>query len=131
MVLLVVLQNAYRKSGAPYRNRRQWLKCLWLSHTGKRLRRMLPADIEPYVINANPQIGKHAGAVFPPDLEHLRQTIERVNPSVILACGRMAQTGLDALGVTYVAAPHPAWRQLTELEITVIREKLDEHLHLA
>ncbi len=123
-MLLVVLQNAYRNGGV-YISREEWLERLWVSHTGRRLREMLPDGCEPYVINASPQIGTHSGAVYPPDLAHIQAAIDRVRPDTILACGKLAQAGLDQLGVSYIAAPHPAWRRLSKARTAAIREKLN------
>lgn len=126
--VLIVLQCAY---GVTERQRQRladnktWLEELWASHTGKRLRAMLPeAGYEVRIVNASPQIGSEAGACFPPDLAHLRAVIEEEAPDLILACGEVARRGLDALGVCYVAAPHPAWRALSCEEADRIRGQL-------
>jgi 2-methylisocitrate lyase-like PEP mutase family enzyme len=86
---------------------------------------MLPDGVEVYVENASPRIGRKPNAVFPPDLEHIESVLEQVQPSVILACGRLAQTGLDKLGVNYVPAPHPAYRALSHEMTAEIRKKLE------
>lgn len=122
--LLVVLQNPWGKP----RPNRVWLRALWASHTGKRLCEMLPPDRDIEIVNANPAWGTHASARFPPDLSHLRQTIQRHGPRVILGCGRIAQQGLDTLGIDHYKAPHPAWRALTHERTAQIRTDLEAML---
>jgi len=127
--LLIVLQNAWRENGKEY-TYEQWLPKLWASHTGKRLREMLP-DMRGrtyMVTNASPKVGMTAGAAFPPDIAHLRTMIERFKPRVILGCGLVAQHGLGLLDVTHVQAPHPAWRRLTKEIAAGVRVLLEEAL---
>jgi len=123
-MILVFLQNAYRKNGNGYRNREHWLRRMWLSHTGSRLKEMLPDESQVYVANANPRVGKETGAVFPPDLEHMQKIIDEINPELILGCGKVAQKGLSEIGVEYVSAPHPAWRALSKKETERICKKI-------
>jgi len=89
---------------------------MWLSHTGSRLKEMLPDGSQVYVANANPKIGKETGAIFPPDLEHMQKVIDEINPELILGCGKIAQRGLSEMGIEYISAPHPAWRALSKKE---------------
>jgi hypothetical protein len=130
MRLLVVLQCAY---GTTARRRRQlqkrrlWLAGLWNSHTGRRLRQMLPeiSGVEITVINASPQIGRESRAAFPPDGEYIQRQIARYNPDYILGCGHVAQRGLAELGIEYIPVPHPAWRGLTQAQTDAIRARLE------
>lgn len=115
-MILVFLQNAYRKNGNGYRNREHWLGRMWLSHTGSRLKEMLPDGSQVYIENANPRVGKETNSMFPPDLKHMQKVIDEVNPDVILGCGKIAQKGLSEMGVEYISAPHPAWRALSRKE---------------
>lgn len=121
-MLLVILQNAYRETGK-YKDRDEWMERMWCSHTGRRLKEMLP-DIEVYVENANPKLGRESNSIFPPDISHLKNVIKVTKPKVILACGKVAQEGLDELGVDYIPAPHPAWRQLSKKDTSRIRKKI-------
>lgn len=129
--LLVILQNAY---GDTPRRRRQlenhelWLQGLWASHTGTRLRSMLPDECAVTVINASPQIGDHAGAAFPPDVAHIQAAVATHRPDVVLACGRYAQMGAIQAGVQHLAAPHPAWRALTKEHAAGVRERVATQL---
>ena len=103
-----------------------WLHALWQSHTGKRLREMLPDDCTPTIINASLE----ADVVFPPSLASLQEALAGTQPDVVvLACGKTARQGLDEIGVTdYVSAPHPAWRALTKESTAEIRELLRQKL---
>ena len=123
-MILVVLQNAYREKGE-YVDREEWLERLWLSHTGRRLKTMLPEGVDFYIDNATPEIGKTSDSCFPADAQHLKMVIDTVRPEIILACGLVAQAGLEALGYAYVAAPHPAWRQLKRSHCEWIRIQLE------
>lgn len=127
--LLVVLQNAWRGNGKEY-TPEEWLPKLWASHTGKRLRKMIPeGNYVVAVTNASPKVGMTAAAAFPPDLIHLRAIITEFQPRVILGCGRLAQHGLECLDVTHVQAPHPAWRRLTNERVAEVRTVLEELLN--
>lgn len=127
-MVLVFLQNAYRKNGRRFHSREFYLKRLWLSHTGRRLSQMMPDGVEPYVENASPRIGLVASDAFRADTEHMGRIIAALKPDCILACGRIAQAGLDELGVAYIPAPHPAWRGLSTGVIKGIRASLQERL---
>jgi len=115
--LLVVLQCAYattQKRRKQLSNERIWLKALWSSHTGRMLKTMIPEHCLVYIINSSNHIGSASKAVFPPDVAHLKEKIEEIKPDVILACGRVAQKGMRAVGIPHIIAPHPAWRNLTK-----------------
>lgn len=125
-MILVLLQNAYYPGGCKRpMNRRLWLWLLWRSHTGKRLKEMLPEGLEYYVDEANPKIGEHADACFPADLTHLSRLLDTVHPTLILACGRIAQEGCRKLDVPFMSVPHPAWRFLSKETTAEIRRKLE------
>jgi hypothetical protein len=122
------LQNAYYPDGIEpdrIKDRRTWLRLLWRSHTGKRLKEMLPDEIETFITEASPMIGTKPSDAFEADLGFMRSEIqEHSNAKIILACGKIAQAGLDKLGVTYISAPHPAWRLLSKRMTAEIKEKL-------
>ena len=119
-MLLVVLQNTYEL----LTNTPEWETALWASHTGKRLREMLPDGMEFTVTNASKVIGSGVCSECPADTAHLTTIIEQVGPTRILACGKVAQAGLTELGVEFVAAPHPAWRLLSKDRTAAIRDGL-------
>lgn len=125
MKILFFLQNAYYNDGFG-RDEQQWQKDLWRSLTGKRLKQMIPDGADIRLANASPVVGNVASACYPPDLQHMRKAIRKHRPDVICACGKIAQRGLDEIGVEYVAAPHPAWRALTKEHIARIRQQLQE-----
>ena len=124
MKLLVVLQNAYHKSGRPL-TRRQYEAALWSSYTGTMLRKMLPDGVDVHVDNASPQIGTTADSIFPADLDHLEKVIEYTAPDLVLGCGKIVQSGLEELGIDFLPAPHPAWRGLTNAQAQEIRETIE------
>lgn len=127
--LLVVLQCAYGNTEERRRqleDRTLWLYGLWHSHTGRRLKEMIPAGYKVVPINASPKIGKQPDAKFAPDLIHIKMWITWTRPDVILGCGNVAQEALNEIDVQYISAPHPAWRQLSKADTREIREKLGQ-----
>ena len=116
-ILLVVLQNAYAKTAKRERQLKKYdlyLKALWASHTGRRLLEMLPDGWDVHIINASPKIGRKPSSVFRPDVMHVKRMFEQTQPDVVLGCGRTAHSALNSLGISYIAAPHPAWRLLSK-----------------
>ena len=114
-MILVILQCAYYLDGKP-RNRVAWLQGLEHSHTGKRLKEMLPTGIDYYVINASQEIGSSSDALFPPDNKYIKHTIEHISPTIILACGKVAQAAVDEieLDIPIIKTYHPAFRGLSK-----------------
>ena len=127
-VLLVVLQCTWRKGGLSNGwNPRVWRRELWLSRTGIRLQEALPTDIfEVKVCNANPTLADSPDGVFPADLVHLRRVIHRIQPSVVLTCGSVAQRAVAsmAISVPVVAMKHPAYRLLSRQMTAEIKSQL-------
>ena len=115
MMVLVILQCAYFLDGKP-RRRVAWLRGLERSHTGKRLKEMLPDGVDYYVINASQETGSKPDAVFPPDIKYIKQTIEHISPTIILACGKVAQEAVDEIESTIpiIKTYHPAFRGLSK-----------------
>lgn len=124
-MILIFLQNPWLKPGVSYKNRKTWLDGLWSSHTGRRLLEMLPDNCDYYIENSNKRIAKTSDGRYPPDISHMSRTIKRTNPKIILACGKISQEGLDTLNVPYIAAPHPAWRQLSKKQTAKIKRVLE------
>ncbi len=87
---------------------------------------MLPENEEHYIINSTTEIGNKPEATFPPDPEHIKQVISEIKPDKILACGKVAQKGMELVGIDYIPAPHPAWRQLTRVHTATIKALLEE-----
>lgn len=104
--LLVVLQNEYRQNGQEI-PREAWLHNLWASHTGRRLVEMLPRGCQVEVVNASPLVGTEVSSSFPADPAYIAEMIAWFQPSMILACGKIAQAGVKKLKLQHVAAPHP------------------------
>lgn len=67
---------------------------------------------------ASPQIGGEASSVFPADPAHIRAVIYEVKPTVILALGKVAHDGVNALmpmldivpAITIINSTHPTAR---------------------
>lgn len=123
--LLVFLQCAWRIN-ATFLNREDWLNALWKSYSGKRLKEMLPDSYEIYIENSTPKVGDNPDAIFPPDLIHMRNTIDMFNPDIILACGEVAQSGCEQLGIDFIDAPHPAYRALSKEMTASIKDRLEK-----
>ena len=66
---------------------------------------------------ASPRIGWEASANFGYDRDHLVAAIRHANPTIIIAFGKVAQQGLDSIGVLgpkgtrYFKTCHPAARR--------------------
>jgi hypothetical protein len=73
--LLGVLQNAWREDGRPYASREEWLEGLWHSHTGRRLREMLPEDVDFEVVNSTARVGDNPASRLSPDRCHVAEMI--------------------------------------------------------
>lgn len=126
MKILFILQNAYYTHGYRPRDLKEWERRLWVSFTGRRLAQMIPDGATVSVINASLSVGDHSTSCFDADINHIRRMIIRYDPDVICACGKIAQKGCDELGVSYVPAPHPAWRALSKKHIAHIRQQLGD-----
>jgi hypothetical protein len=129
--ILVVLQNAYRHDAEDSEAEQRWLDGIWLlggtgwkSHTGKRLKEMLPDDACVVLTNSSRNVGNKSSAIFPADLEYLAEKIARIKPSIILACGKVAQEAMERLGVEHIRAPHPAWRLLSKEHTARVRREI-------
>ena len=114
-MVLVILQCAYYLDGKP-RRRAAWLLGLERSYTGKRLKEMLPDGIDYYVINASQEIGSKSDAMFPPDINYIKQTIGHISPTIRLACGKVAQAAVEEIETTIpiIKTYHPAFRGLSK-----------------
>jgi hypothetical protein len=114
MRMLFVLQNAYKSEKYNFRNEEEWHRDLNRSHTGRRLQEMIPDNVDAYVINSSPIIGKNADSCFKADTDYLQEKIKQIKPDWVCACGKIAQDGLEKAGVKFFALPHPAWRALSK-----------------
>jgi hypothetical protein len=124
MKILFVLQNAYRSEKHQFETHAEWYRELNFSQTGKRLQEMVPDGAVWLVINASPLIGTSASSCYPANTTYILEKIEELKPDCICACGKIAQAGLNTLGIKFYAAPHPAWRALSKKITKQIKEDL-------
>ena len=121
MTVLFILQNGYHSEKYQYRNLQEWSEDLGRSHSGKRLMEMIPTGCDYYVINSTPEVGLGSSSLLKPQPDYILDWIDKVKPDVICACGKVAQNVCKELGINYVSAPHPAWRQLSKADTSKIR----------
>lgn len=124
MTILFILQNAYKSDKYKFTNHEEWSNQLMRSHTGRRLKDMIPAGISFAVINASDKIGDNPNSCYEADLKYISKWIKKINPTVICACGKIAQNGCKELGINYVPAPHPAWRLFSKETAFEVRDNL-------
>lgn len=125
-MILFILQNAYQSDKHQFKNEEEWSRELANSHTGRRLKEMIPDGMEYRVINSTPMIGNNPDSCYTPDLAHIKKLVAEIKPDVICACGKNAQKGCEELGIDFIPAPHPAWRQLSKKCSSSIREQIGE-----
>ena len=123
-MILYILQNAYKSEKHQFKNEDEWSKELENSHTGRRLKEMIPDRTEYKVINSSGMIGEHPDSCYVADLAYMQNLIEKIKPVIICACGKIAQKGCEELGLDFISAPHPAWRRLSKKCSSDIRRKI-------
>lgn len=136
MKVLYVLQNAWRNGAKPGErdwDGPTWLRALWRSQTGKRLREMIPDGIEYEVVNASPFVGSRAWNVFAADCVLMHSRMRRIRPDLVVLCGKVAQELAPVVGqynTPHLDAPHPAWRRLSKAETADIRHRAEKMLRV-
>jgi hypothetical protein len=126
-MILFILQNAYRSDKHQFKNEEEWSRELANSHTGRRLKEMIPEGKEYKVINSSDIIGNSPDSCYNADIEHIKKLVNEIKPSVICACGKIAQKGCEELGLFFIPAPHPAWRQMSKKQSSTIKQVLDKY----
>ena len=129
-MILFILQNAYTSEKHLFKNEDEWYRELMRSHTGRRLKEMIPYGKDFRVVNSSATIGDNPNSIYPADINHICKMIDNIKPKVICACGKVAQAGcrkinIEKLKIDYIEAPHPAWRGLSKKIILDIRAKLN------
>lgn len=122
--ILFVLQNAYKSDKYNFKNEQEWHRDLDRSHTGRRLKEMIPDGVDAYVINSSPIIGETPGSCFKADENYLKNKITEINADFVCGCGKIAQDGLGKTGIKFIALPHPAWRALSKDHTSYIKNFL-------
>jgi hypothetical protein len=106
--------------------RQSWLKALWASRSGQRLRRLFPDPTQVWFDNTNPIATGTPSGVLPPDLDHVKRMLKRQKPTVVVACGRIAEyVSMGMWDGRLMLVPHPAYRLLTNKLIDTARDLLD------
>lgn len=134
--VLFVLQNAWRKGAKPGETdigrEKAWMRLLWRSQSGNRLREMIPADIDEQqsfiVCNASPFVGNQSFVAFVADSMLMNARMQRLRPDLVVLCGKVAQTLAHVVKqweTPYIIAPHPAWRLLSKVRTAEIRTEIE------
>lgn len=129
--VLFVLQNAWRRGAkegeTEWLHEKAWLRLLWRSMTGKRLKEMIPDGITYEVVNATLRIGDRAAAMFPADCLLMHARMRNRRPDLVVLCGKVAQQlrlVVERYERPYILAPHPAWRVLSKARTAEVREEI-------
>ncbi len=112
--VVVFLQNAWSPfyAGGEW-PRASWLPALQRSRSGQRLR-ILIADPE-CCHNTTPIVGATPSSKVLPDPEHIRRILAERSPSLVVACGKQAESAVSVEWAgDLLVVPHPAARLLTD-----------------
>lgn len=106
--------------------RESWLRALWKSRSGQRLRIMLCDEIDFHFDNATPIVCENPRDVIPPDIDHIRKVLKEQNPDIIVTFGIHAASGVfevkDEFKKPILLLPHPTYRVVTnELFIEAVK----------
>jgi len=123
-MILFILQNAYQNEKYSFTNEPEWHSELMRSHTGRRLKEMIPEGSDFKVINSTGEIGDNPDSYFKPDLIYMQNWIDKIKPDVICACGVSSQNACRQLGIKFIPAPHPAWRSLSKSMTEKVKKEL-------
>ena len=126
MCLVVFLQNSWSPvyAGTTW-PRASWLLALQRSRSGQRLK-ILTRDFE-VCENTTPIVGPTASSKVPPDEAHIQRVLARTRPTIVIACGKQAETVLAKLWAgALIAVPHPAHRFLTDALYIEAKKLLNE-----
>jgi len=123
-MILFILQNAYRSAKYQFRNEDEWHEDLFRSHTGRRLKEMVPDGVQFCVVNSTDKIGDSADSLYFADPFHIECMLNGIKPDLVVACGKIAQAGCRELGIDFISAPHPAWRALSKKDTERIRNEI-------
>lgn len=96
--------------------------------SGKRLEQAF-GDLCDEIIweECSPEIGGQSSAAFPADFEHISGAINKHNPDVILAFGKLASDALRKVAPDQklICGPHPAARYGAIEGLKQVRKELD------
>lgn len=104
---LVLLQNAWSPvyAGMIW-PRESWIEALLWCRSGQRIKQFLPIEDDDdirkgeayWVDNTTPVCGPTANSRVKPDMGHVVGMLTRLKPSLVIACGKQAQTCIDKIG---------------------------------
>lgn len=113
------LQNAWSPmyAGGTW-PRESWLKALWRSRSGQRLRILTTiTDYDWWFDNTTPIVGETPDSVVPPDAAHIENVLTAQKPDVVVTFGKQAAGSLKTpcltRGLSLLILPHPAHRIVT------------------
>lgn len=120
---VLFLQNAWSPlyAGGTW-PRESWLKALWRSPSGRRLRLLLDQapNLEFWLDNTTPLVGPTATSTWPADHAHMRAILAIQQPDVVICCGRQARQACWDLHLKpLLILPHPAYRVVTDQLFTL------------
>lgn len=125
MKFIIFLQNAWSPlyAGGTW-PRKSWLKALARSRSGQRLKIIVKDDFD-LCENTTPIVGEKANSIIPPDIEYIKDIINRREPEAIVACGKQAEKALTELwNGPLIITPHPAYRVLKNSVYEKVRDLL-------
>lgn len=116
-MILGILQNAhsYLYAGGVW-PRESWLKALWRSRSGQRLRVLQEKCIdEIWWDNTTPIVGETPDSVVKPDEKHLRMLLRKPITRIV-TFGKQAEAAIlkyNTSSLPHLILPHPACRVVT------------------
>lgn len=129
MLLLIFLQNAWgvEEGYVPSYERESFRK----SHTSKRLTEAIPDGTIFEIRNCSPKIGIKSDSYFKADLEYIKEQINTIKPTLILACGKSARKAFEKLplDIPIVYMPHPTYRALSKKITGDVRDTIARYQH--
>lgn len=117
MNVLIVLQNAYDrgslKAGERF-NPATWRAEFLGTRTWTRLQRLFSrGKYNLHFTNAAPGIGSGPRSLLPVQHKNVKDRIRRVNPDIVIACGKSAEEACTDWSGNMMVIPHPAYMLLT------------------
>lgn len=111
----------------------------WNNYTGKLIKKYFGAELCNYIWweNASPRWGWESHHTFPPDHNHIKELLTRLQPTIVLTFGKMASNALKQISVEpeyndrfiLLPGPHPAARRSEKyIELQTMHNQLLLHI---